>query len=180
MTVAYSDFLASKRYAVPSSGIDVEPEAVHPLLFPFQRDLVRWAVRKGRVALFADTGLGKTFMQLEWARLIGERTLILAPLAVAQQTIQEARRLGIGVAYARSQEEAPESGITISNYESAPHEPLLVRLARDEVDDRRHPGLHRRAANGGPLHDAVELREEQLTLGSPVRLDDAGLDRQRR
>ena len=49
----------------------VAPGDVNPILFPFQRDLVRWAVRKGRAALFADTGLGKTFMQIEWARLIG-------------------------------------------------------------------------------------------------------------
>jgi superfamily II DNA or RNA helicase len=76
----YAAFLASKRRTVADRGPRVDPGDVHPLLFPFQRDLVRWSVRKGRAALFADTGLGKTLMQLEWARLIGEPTLIVAPL----------------------------------------------------------------------------------------------------
>lgn len=116
MSLAYADFLASKNRLAPNHGPSIDPGDVHPLLFPFQRDLVRWAVRKGRAALWADTGLGKTFMQLEWARLIGERTLILAPLAVAQQTIREAARLGIDVVYARHQGEAG-AGITITNYE---------------------------------------------------------------
>ena len=83
----YAEFLESKRPTVQAIG--PEPGEINPILFPFQRDLVRWAVRKGRAALFADTGLGKTFMQLEWARLTGERTLILAPLAVARQTVRE-------------------------------------------------------------------------------------------
>lgn len=116
MSVEYAEFLQAKTYRAPASGHDVPPEDVHPRLFPFQRDIVRWAVRKGRAAVFADTGLGKTYMQLEWARLTGERTLILAPLAVAQQTIREAAALGIEVEYARHQDEAGAS-ITITNYE---------------------------------------------------------------
>jgi superfamily II DNA or RNA helicase len=112
----YATFLASKVLRAPSSGHEVGPESIHPRLFPFQRDLVRWAIRKGRAALFADTGLGKTGMQLEWARLTGERTLILAPLAVSQQTVREAALLGIDVTYARHQGEAVD-GITITNYE---------------------------------------------------------------
>jgi superfamily II DNA or RNA helicase len=59
---------------------------------PFQRDLERWAVAKGRAAIWADTGLGKTLMQLEWARALGQPTLIVAPLSVARQTVREARR----------------------------------------------------------------------------------------
>lgn len=112
----YDAFLTTKALRAPASGHDVAPEDIHPRLFPFQRDLVRWAVRKGRAALFADTGLGKTGMQLEWARLTGERTLILAPLAVAQQTIREAALLGLDVTYARHQDEAT-GPITITNYE---------------------------------------------------------------
>ncbi len=113
----YAAFLASKKFMAPYVGPAVESSAVHPMLFPFQRDLVAWAVRHGRAALFADTGLGKTFMQLEWARLIGaEHTLILAPLAVAHQTIREGARLGIEVRYAKHQGEV-QPGITISNYE---------------------------------------------------------------
>lgn len=112
----YAAFLDAKVLRAPSTGRDIDPSAIHARLFPFQRDLVRWALRKGRAALFADTGLGKTAMQLEWARLTGERALILAPLAVAQQTIREAALLGIDVAYARHQGEASD-GITITNYE---------------------------------------------------------------
>jgi superfamily II DNA or RNA helicase len=112
----YADFLASKRRTVANLGPTIDPGDVNPILFPFQRDLVRWAVRKGRAALWADTGLGKTFMQVEWARLVGGRALILAPLAVAQQSIREAARLGVEVTYARHQGEATE-GITITNYE---------------------------------------------------------------
>lgn len=111
----YSAFLDSKRLIVPSTGREIESGDVHSMLFPFQRDLVRWALRKGRAAIFADTGLGKTFMQLEWARLTGERALIVAPLAVARQTVREAERLGIDLTYARSQADA--GVMTITNYE---------------------------------------------------------------
>lgn len=112
----YAHFLASKQRPVVAYGRPSSAVGINDLLFPFQRSLVQWAIRKGRAALFCDTGLGKTFMQLEWARLIGVRTLILAPLAVAQQTIAEGRKLGVEVTYARAQTEASE-GITITNYE---------------------------------------------------------------
>lgn len=116
----YADFLAAKRKVHPDAGIDVEPDAVHPSLFGFQRDLTRWALRKGRAAIFADTGLGKTRMQVEWARLTGVRALILAPLAVAHQTIREADAIGVAVRYVRNQDEADRYDsrtIVITNYE---------------------------------------------------------------
>ena len=113
----YGDFLTSKVLWVQVHGRECAPSDVHPMLFPFQRDLTAWAVRKGRAALFADTGLGKTFMQVEWARLVRVPTLILAPLAVARQTVREAAKLGITITYARSQAEADPDGITITNYE---------------------------------------------------------------
>src|SRR5579885_1359189 len=116
----YERFLASKRLVAPSGGQEIDAGAIHPSLFPFQRALVRWAVRKGRAALFADTGLGKSFMQLEWARLIGTRTLIVAPLGVARQTVSEAARLGIDLVYARAQADAGD-GLTITNYEMVEH-----------------------------------------------------------
>lgn len=115
----YHDFLSTKRFVAPAVG--KEPGPIHPALFPFQADLTRWAVRKGRAALFATTGMGKTAMQLEWARQLGERTLILAPLAVAQQTVREGDKFGIAVTYARSQEQAAPEGITITNYEMLHH-----------------------------------------------------------
>ena len=79
----YAEFLAGKRRIAPTLGRGIAAGDIHPVLFPFQRDLVRWSVRKGRAALFADTGLGKTLMQLEWARLLGERTLSVTPSANA-------------------------------------------------------------------------------------------------
>lgn len=117
----YSTFLTSKRFVAPSTGIDIAPEQLHPGLFGFQRDLVRWGLRKGRAALFADTGLGKTIMQLAWAQHAADRVLILAPLAVAQQTVREGARWGLPVTYARRPAQSPATGITITNYELLEH-----------------------------------------------------------
>jgi hypothetical protein len=111
----YGAFLERKMPMLPSSGIEVDPDAIHPSLFPFQRDLVRWALRKGRSAIFATTGLGKTRMQLEWGRLIDQPVLFVAPLAVAQQTVREAAAIGIELTYARSHDQATR--LTITNYE---------------------------------------------------------------
>lgn len=118
--IAYHDFLASKRIAAPSSGIEVALEDIHPQLFPFQRALVQWALRKGRAAVFADTGLGKTFIACEFARLTKLRTLIVAPLSVARQTVNEARKIGIEVHYTRSGADLID-GINITNYEMIGH-----------------------------------------------------------
>jgi DNA modification methylase len=71
----------------------------------------------GRSAIFLDTGLGKTFIQLEWARLMGERTLIIAPLSVARQTVREAKKIEIKVKYVRHQSEVDDGQIFITNYE---------------------------------------------------------------
>lgn len=116
----YQDFLARKRLLVAPAGKTVASADIHPLLFDFQRDLVAWALRKGRAALFADTGLGKTFMQIEWARGTGERSLIVAPLSVARQTVNEARKLDANVHYTRSSVDLTD-GINITNYEMLDH-----------------------------------------------------------
>ena len=121
MSTDYQSFLESKKLIVPSIGRVVTDDLLSAVLFPFQRDLVRWSLRKGRAALFCDTGLGKTAMQLEWGRHAAARTLILAPLAVAQQTVREGEKFGIPVTYARRQEDAPAAGITITNYEMLSH-----------------------------------------------------------
>ena len=112
----YQDFLTTKIATLKPSGFEIDPELIHASLFDFQRDLVRWSVRKGRSALFADTGLGKTFMQLEWARLIGEKTLILAPLSVARQTVREGMKIGLEVLYTRAGD-VTIPGLNITNYE---------------------------------------------------------------
>lgn len=114
----YEDFIRSK--AVRHVPCGREPGTVHPSLFPFQRDIVEWAVRKGRAAIFADTGLGKTRMQVEWARIISTRkALILAPLAVAHQTVAEAERIGVTAEYVRSsdQVDASTAAVVVANYE---------------------------------------------------------------
>lgn len=116
----YSDFLTSKRLVVRPAGIEPDRAQINPMLFDFQRDLVQWALRKGRCALFADTGLGKTFMQLEWARLMGGRVLIIAPLSIGAQTVKEARKLGIAVHQTRSGADT-QDGINITNYEMIEH-----------------------------------------------------------
>lgn len=116
----YQDFLASKRLVVPNCGLTIDPASLHSKLFGFQRDLTSWALRKGRGAIFADTGLGKSFMQLEWARAIGERTLIVAPLTVTRQTVKEAAKLDMEIHYTRNGGDVA-SGINITNYEMLEH-----------------------------------------------------------
>jgi len=114
----YADFLDSKRFRQVAYGKHVNEDNVHPQLFPFQRDVTTWAVRKGRCAVFLDTGLGKTLIQLEWARLLGENTLIIAPLSVARQTVREGRKIDLDVHYVRSQGEVDDAGkLWITNYE---------------------------------------------------------------
>lgn len=116
----YATFLASKRITAQTRGLHVAIEDINGDLFPFQRKLVQWALRKGRAALFADTGLGKSRMQIEFARLTGERTLILAPLSVARQTVSEASKIGVLAHYTRSGDDLID-GINITNYEMLAH-----------------------------------------------------------
>lgn len=118
---SYQEFLERKAIVVPNVGVDVSPDVLPTALFPWQCDIVRWALRKGRSAIFADTGLGKTLMQLAWAQQAADRVLILAPLAVAQQTVREGGRWGIPVTYARNHDGAALTGVTITNYEMADH-----------------------------------------------------------
>jgi len=111
---SYETFLASKMESAPMSGM--EPGKLNEKLFPFQRDLTAWALRRGRAAIFADTGLGKTFIQVEWANQVSSkgRVLILAPLAVGEQTVKEARKMKIDIRF-RHRDEGDL--ITITNYE---------------------------------------------------------------
>lgn len=112
----YQEFLKTKRFKYEAVGKVISKSEINPVLFEFQKDIVKWAVKKGRCAIFLDTGLGKTFCQLEWARLIGGRALIVAPLSVARQTIREAVKIGIAVNFAHDQL-ALRDGINITNYE---------------------------------------------------------------
>lgn len=118
----YTEFLESKRFTFKSSGFD--PTDINPMLFDFQRDIVSWACKKGRAALFEDCGLGKSPQQLEWGRQVcnhtGGNVLILAPLAVSKQTKREGDKFGIPVTICRSQSDV-KPGINITNYEMLQH-----------------------------------------------------------
>lgn len=106
----YQKFLETKKKTFISSGFDVELEDLNYNLFDFQKYVVKIALKKGRFALFEDCGLGKTFQQLEWANQVNKHTnkpvLILAPLAVVEQTKQEAIKFGISL-----------DNLIITNYE---------------------------------------------------------------
>lgn len=115
----YAEFLAAKRQRLARYGPDCSPIDLPSSLFDFQRHIVAWAVRQGRAAIFADTGLGKTRMQLAWAdrvTAVNGRALILAPLAVAQQTIREAERMGVELTYVADRG-SPAGRLSISNYD---------------------------------------------------------------
>jgi superfamily II DNA or RNA helicase len=118
---AYADFIVGKSQLGGMTGFD--PVWMPDFLFDFQKALVEWAVRKGRAAIFADCGLGKTPMQLAWAenvtRRTGGRVLILTPLAVSHQTEREAAKFGIELA--RSQDGATDGRIVVTNYERLHH-----------------------------------------------------------
>jgi superfamily II DNA or RNA helicase len=120
----YHNFLSTKRYTFEPSGFDVDIDTLNNMLFDFQRDIVKWALKKGKCALFMDTGLGKTICQLEWANQICKKenanVLILAPLAVSRQTVQEGKKFGIDVNTCRTQSDVKD-GINITNYEMLDH-----------------------------------------------------------
>lgn len=119
--MSYEKFIDGKLSRVPPTGLDGAMKvALADGLFDFQESLVRWALARGRAAIFADTGLGKSRMQLAWAdavhRETGHDVLILAPLAVAQQTVIEGANIGVEVNQCRDGADV-KRGITITNYD---------------------------------------------------------------
>lgn len=117
--MSYSEFLARKRLIAPPAGLETVP-VLNADLFDFQQAITGWALKRGRAAIFADCGMGKTAMQLEWGRHVPGDVLILAPLAVAKQTVREGDKFGVVVNYCRDQSQA-QKGITITNYEMLEH-----------------------------------------------------------
>jgi hypothetical protein len=113
----YATFLDHKTQGYGDAGFD--PVWMPEFLFPFQRSVVEWAMRKGRAAIFADCGMGKTPMQLVWAENVVRRTagrvLIVTPLAVAWQTVEEGEKFGVEVRY--SKDGKPHGDITVTNYD---------------------------------------------------------------
>lgn len=118
--MSYAAFLEKKYKIAHQDGPDVAPADVHPTLFDWQAQIVAWAVKVRRAAIWADTGLGKTVMQVEWARLSGGMSLIVAPLAVCQQTVREAAKLGVTAKYVRDETELDGPGMYVTNYELVP------------------------------------------------------------
>jgi hypothetical protein len=121
--IPYEEFLRSKQVFAPACGFDVPLDAINPMLrgdFAFQADIVRWALKRGKAAIFANTGLGKGPMQLEWLKQVSAHTqrnvLLLAPLAVSMQFQGESAKFGIPAKVCLNQSEV-EGGITITNYE---------------------------------------------------------------
>lgn len=116
--MTYKEFLTKKIKSIDESGFDIQDEKLNKNLFDFQKYIVKTALKKGRYAIFADCGLGKTLMQLEWANQVNKNTnkpvLILAPLAVSGQTISEGDKFGIEISKAK---ELNNQGIVITNYE---------------------------------------------------------------
>jgi hypothetical protein len=122
MPLAYADFLNSKKRE--QSGIGPIDAPIAPELYEWQAAITRWAVRKGRAALFEDCGLGKTFQQIAWLKALNVPAIILAPLCVAEQTVAEGAKLGVPITYAHDESDI-RTPITITNYE---------RLDRFDVD----------------------------------------------
>lgn len=118
----YEDFLRDKKTIAPMSGFKISDTEINDLLFPHQKDIVRWSVEGGRRAIFANYGLGKTFCQLEIMRIIGNhypgKQLIIAPLGVRNEFKADAAKLNIEINFIRRTEELNGNGVYITNYES--------------------------------------------------------------
>lgn len=117
----YQQFVANKIQTHSSSGISLPDEFLNSALFPFQRDLVKLALKAGKFCIWANTGLGKTIQQLSWADALiksgtVQKVLILAPLGVAKQTVVEGQKFGITVKYVPDNNAVVE-GINITNYD---------------------------------------------------------------
>lgn len=121
---SYAQFLNLKIITATNSGFDVGPAEISEQGFPFQRDVVRWELRKGKAAMFEDCGLGKTWQSLNWSQHVHERTnrpvLNVAPLAVSKQTQREGKKFGVPVNIARTQSDI-RPGVNITNYEMLEH-----------------------------------------------------------
>ena len=140
--MTYQEFLEQKIDVAPLVGLDVQADQISPALKPHQRDSVLWALRGGRRALFAAFGLGKTVMQLEWARIVAEETggqvLIVAPLNVRREFYDDATHIlhQQPPVYVKTQAEADAVKacvpVVITNYE---------RVRDGDIDPRRFAGV---------------------------------------
>lgn len=119
--MTYEEFIQSKAKLEGDYGFEVSELELNPMLFDFQKYLVSWALRKGRAAIFADCGLGKTPMYLEWAKHISQladgRVLILTPISVSMQTVGEGQKFGIEAVRSKDGAFPKSARIVVTNYE---------------------------------------------------------------
>jgi len=136
--MSYADFISKKSSVDPATGLISIPE-LNPMLHAHQHDMVKWALARGRAAIFADCGLGKGPMQMEWATKQPHDALIVAPLAVAHQFVREAEKFGIDLAYAKDQSQITKR-ITVTNYERLEnfHIEQFGAVALDESSILKH------------------------------------------
>lgn len=116
----YQAFIQSKAILAQPAGFTVADDRLSPHAFDYQRAITKWALYRGKAAIFARYGTGKTIIQLDWASNVARETdgnvLIVAPLAVARQTEREGRKFGLPVTLCRTQSDlAP--GVNVTNYE---------------------------------------------------------------
>lgn len=122
---SYEDFLLSKTFIRPDVGIDVPLSKISKKLFPWQRLITRWALRKGRAALFEECGAGKSAQMAQWAKHIPGKTIVFGPLAVAPQLVREFKKFGVDSVYSRF---PSEEKITVTNYD------LIHRFNPDDYE----------------------------------------------
>lgn len=184
----YETFLALKSNQEPTYGTEISTNIIHSRLHDWQAEIVRWAVRTGRAAIWADTGLGKTLMQIEWARLSGNVSLIVAPLAVCTQTVREAATVGVEATYVRNGNQIGSPGVYVTNYEMINHfDPdLLDAVVLDEASilkqsdgktrskliNHFHDVPRRLACTATPApNDMEELTNQAEFLGRSTRVN---------
>lgn len=188
---AYEDFLATKRRAANDVGFT--PNKLPARLFDWQKDIVEWACKKGRAAIFADCGLGKSLMELAWGQLVCEhvgessKVILLTPLAVAQQMKREGEKFGIPVTVCRTAEDV-RPGINVTNYEkldkfeSAPFDGVILDessilknftgATKQALIERFIDTEYKLACTATPApNDHVELGNHAEFLGIMSRLD---------
>jgi DNA modification methylase len=173
----YSEFIERKKKTERPTGH--APSDLNEHLFDFQHAIVSWAVRRGRAAIFADTGLGKTLMQLSWADEVanhtGGKVLVLAPLAVSEQTIAQGMQFGIEVKRVPDIGEINESGIWITNYERIGNIDFteLSAIVLDESSIlKAHDGKTRAAIIG--MSQCVPYRLSCTATPSPNDFEELG------
>lgn len=173
----YTEFLRQKIKMANFKGFSVAPGDVHPVLYPHQKDIVRWAVQGGNRAIFAKFGLGKSIMQVEWMRQIigsaGGNGLIVCPLGVRQELVRDAAMLGVKLVFIRSDSEMVEGqAFYITNYETVRDgklDPaLFTAVSLDEASVLRSFGS-KTYQEFLPLFEAVKFKLVNTATPSPNR-----------